>query len=187
VIRESTRSNPALRCSFCHGSAADAITCPGCGTLIHLGCREEAGGWCPTLGCASAIRRPVANPARPRVRNAVMLLGGAVLFCVSASMLRDFDTLLGFEGLLFVFCVLGAVGSVGLALTMIVAPSLRQIGAEWAKRPDPARDIVIGLAVLFVIMVGYLGICAGQVDTMGSSDEEGSTITTGPHNLDRIR
>ncbi|MCO5165737.1 MAG: hypothetical protein M9894_05135 [Planctomycetes bacterium] len=56
-----------LRCAYCHGSAADAATCAGCGTWTHPGCLTEAGA-CPTLGCPEAAPRPprrVRRRARP--------------------------------------------------------------------------------------------------------------------------
>ncbi|MBX3470755.1 MAG: hypothetical protein KF878_28130 [Planctomycetes bacterium] len=48
-----------LRCAYCHGLAADAATCAGCGTWTHPACLAEADA-CPTLGC------PDARPARLR-------------------------------------------------------------------------------------------------------------------------
>ncbi|MCO5165256.1 MAG: hypothetical protein M9894_02655 [Planctomycetes bacterium] len=52
------RPSPALRCAYCHDPADGATACPTCGTLTHPACREEAGGACPTLGCAH-----IATPA----------------------------------------------------------------------------------------------------------------------------
>lgn len=79
------------RCALCHGEAPDVevvLTCPGCRTLTHEGCRLEAGA-CPTLGCAQTARREGRRPRRRALaagfvgwwtRNRVLVMANAVVW-----------------------------------------------------------------------------------------------------------
>lgn len=58
-MRLSPRTS-AARCAYCFGPPGQAVTCAGCGTLVHAECRT-ASGRCPTLGCEGHSLRP-----RPR-------------------------------------------------------------------------------------------------------------------------
>lgn len=58
------RPSPHARCALCHDGADDATTCPGCETLTHPSCRDEARGVCPTLGCAHSVARVVGGAER---------------------------------------------------------------------------------------------------------------------------
>jgi hypothetical protein len=109
-----------------------------------------------------------------------LLLVGAALFAGSGSMLSDIDTLGGFEDHLLRVCVLGAVVSLGMFMTLIVAPMLWRglaavAGATRAKR-------IIGVAVLFALWLVYLGVCAAQGDVLGSSADDG--VMTGLNGVD---
>ncbi len=56
TIRVSARLSE-LRCALCHEAAGELVKrCLGCGTVLHPGCAWAARS-CPTLGCATSVKR----------------------------------------------------------------------------------------------------------------------------------
>jgi len=55
------RAASVLRCAYCHEESQVALhVCLGCGTFLHVECRDEIG--CPTLGCTRRRARPAPPP-----------------------------------------------------------------------------------------------------------------------------
>ncbi|MBX3466048.1 MAG: hypothetical protein KF878_03990 [Planctomycetes bacterium] len=149
MVRLDARRTSPLRCAYCHGPAEGAAPCPGCGTLLHPGCRDEVRG-CPTLGCAAPPRRAEGAHRRPLrgLRAAATLGAAAVAFHWCAGELTRGDVpAWTFAARLATACRVAPWSSGGLAaLAVMTLPVVAAAGR------DAYREVVAYLRA----PIGYL-------------------------------
>ncbi len=127
--RVEPRAASHVRCAYCHAPVFvddddddDARTCDGCRTIVHADCLATNGG-CPTLGCTSAPREPLAVATAPKVVEATRAPGVALLVTLAGVALSVVAT-----GALSAIGLLCATG--GLLVLVWFSP--------WARPGGPA-------------------------------------------------
>lgn len=104
-------------------------TCAGCGTLLHEGCRREAGA-CPTLGCveaarvAPATRRPPRRPVSGYLWTAVVFVVATFVFVEARALLAG-PELRGLERTIDAACAYAAWTSAALGAITALTGAVR--------------------------------------------------------------
>lgn len=151
-IEFEQRPDSPLRCALCHdGLEPDtAWTCPGCATVTHVACADDARG-CPTLGCRPRRQpRAVIDPTwpfdlRPFAAVGLLILPmSAVVGLVAGCLFTGSSIEEGlFDGSCIVItCTVG--GGVAGGLCGLVQREATRVGARAAGR----------------LVVGFLLACA---------------------------
>ncbi|MCO5168274.1 MAG: hypothetical protein M9894_18185 [Planctomycetes bacterium] len=174
-MRVEPRATSPLRCAFCHGPAERAAPCPGCGTLLHPGCRAEVRG-CPTLGCGAPPPRADAEDRRTLrgLRAAAALGAAAVAFAWCAGELTRGDVpAWTFAAQLGRACRVAAWASGGLAaLAVVTLPAVADANREvvaylqapigYLRERRWRGAALFALLALFLAVLVSCGITAGM-------------------------